>query len=240
MSERGEPEDGWARLEDALGHRFGDRALLELALQHASYAHEQAGAASNERLEFLGDSVLGLAVADALYEARPEWDEGELTRALHALVEGRSLARLARSLGVGAALRLGRTEQSSGGADKDSILADAMEALIGAIYLDAGLAAVRRLVEQVFADALEAHAPVVGRDPKTELQERTMAEVGEFPTYRLVADSGIEGDDARFGVEVRLRGERLAEGVGRTKRAAEREAATQALREASFGSKSET
>jgi len=229
MSETEPAEDVLAPFEAALGYRFRDRALLENALHHSSYAHDHAGLESNERLEFLGDSVIGLVVAHAFYEAKPEWDEGELTRALHALVEGRSLAVLARALDLGAVLRLGRTERQSGGEEKDSILADAMEAVIGAIYLDGGLASVSELVERVFGEALHAAAPAVARDPKTELQERAMASRGEFPTYRLLLDSAIEGDDERFAVEVVLCGEAMASGIGRTKRAAERRAAALAL-----------
>lgn len=226
-----------ARLEAALGHRFAERALLETALCHASHAHEAGLAAgddggrleSNERLEFLGDAVLGLVVAHALYAARPDWREGDLTRALHALVDARSLARLARDLELGPALLLGRTEQSSGGHEKASILADAMEAVVGALYVDGGLGAVERFVRARFGEAFVAGSSPVARDPKTALQERTMATIGELPSYRLVSDSGIEGDDLRFTVEVVLRGEVLARATDRTKRAAERGAAELAL-----------
>jgi ribonuclease-3 len=222
-------EAGLDELEEALGHRFRSRALLENALQHSSYAHEHEGTRSNERLEFLGDSVLGLCVAHALYAAKPEWAEGELTRALHALVDGRSLALLARSLELGCLLQLGRTERQSGGQEKNSILADALEAVIGAMYLDAGLEVVDAFIARSFAQALAADAAPVPRDPKSEFQERVMASEGEFPTYRLVRDSEIEGDDERFQVEVLIGGRRLAEGIGRTKRAAERSAAKAAL-----------
>ncbi|MBK7947513.1 MAG: ribonuclease III [Deltaproteobacteria bacterium] len=222
-----------ARLEQILGHRFANPELLETALRHASHAHEagggEGGGESNERLEFLGDAVLGLVVAHALYAARPDWREGDLTRALHALVDARSLARLARELELGGVLLLGRTERSSGGHEKASILADAMEAVLGALYLDGGLEAVERFLRARFGEAFEAGGSKVARDPKTELQERTMAAVGCVPTYRLVVDSGIEGDDQRFTIEVCLRGEVLARATDRTKRAAEREAAQSAL-----------
>lgn len=223
-----------ARLESVLLHRFARPELLATALRHASFAHEaggrgEAASESNERLEFLGDAVLGLVVAHALYAAHPNWQEGELTRGLHAIVEARSLARLAREVDLGEALTLGRTERASGGEQKASILADGMEAVIGALYLDGGLEAVRRFVEARFAAALSQDSAPVARDPKTELQERTMAEVGVFPTYHLVADSAVEGDDRRFTVEVALVGEPLARATDRTKRAAEREAARQAL-----------
>jgi len=217
------------RLEVRLRHRFASRALLETALRHASWAHEQGGLESNERLEFLGDAVLGLVVASSLYRTQPDWQEGALTRTLHSVVEGRSLAGAARRLELGRFLRLGRTERSSGGAEKARILANGVEALIGALYLDGGLAAAADFVERIFASALAEQAGPVGRDPKTELQERLMEREGEFPSYRLIHDSGIEGDDERFRVEVVLRDEPLAEGIGRTKRAAERRAARAAL-----------
>jgi len=222
------------RFEVALGAPFKNRALLEDALRHSSFAHEQAtrdtlSVVNNERLEFLGDAVLGVAVAHALYKANPDWREGELSRALHALVEGRSLTRLAQRFELGPLIRLGRTEEQSGGQEKPSILADAMEAVIGAIFLDRGLQAVMSFVEHAFGDALAADAPIVERDPKTQFQERVMASVGEFPSYRLVGDNQIEGDDQRFTVEVLVRGDALARGIGRTKRAAERLAAQGAL-----------
>ena len=234
--------DALDRFEGALGYHFSRRELLEDALRHSSYAHElqtRSAAASrsegparvedNERLEFLGDAVVAVVVAHALYRAKPEWREGELTRALHALVEGRSLERLARKLDLGSVLRLGRTEQQSGGREKPTILANAMEAVIGAIFLDGGLEAVERFVDRVFGDALASDAAPVRRDPKTEFQERVMAVEGEFPSYRVIRDSQIEGDEARFTVEVRVGNRALAEGVGRTKRAAERLAAATAL-----------
>jgi len=228
-------DPGAAALEDALGHRFRDRALLERALTHASYAHEAvdgedaADIASNERLEFLGDAVIGLVVARLLFEAHPDWQEGDLTRALHACVDRRALARLARELALGERLRLGRTERRGEGAAKDSILADAMEAVIGALYLDGGLEPVEALARRVFAEALAAGAPRVGRDPKTALQERVMALRGVFPGYRLLADSGVEGDEERFRAEVRVEDEAWGSGAGRSKRRAERAAAEAAL-----------
>jgi ribonuclease III len=225
------PDPDLSRLEASLGHHFTRPELLALALRHASHAHESGSGENNERLEFLGDAVLGLVVAHALYAAHPDWREGDLTRGLHALVEARSLARLARTLALGEAIALGR---SSGGRAKASILADALEAVVGAIYIDGGLAAVERFARIHFAEALAADAPPVARDPKTELQERTMAQVGSFPDYCLVADSGVEGDDQRFTVEVSLQGEALARAAGRTKRAAQREAALLALGRASF------
>lgn len=224
------------RLEVALGYRFTRRARLEHALRHSSYAHErstpQAGegqAPSNERLEFLGDAVLALVVAHLLYMAKPDWREGDLTRALHALVDGRSLAKLARSFEIGPVIALGRTERHSGGQEKPSILENTMEAIVGAIYLDGGLDAVTAFVERAFAEALAEDATPVRRDPKTEFQERVMAKLREFPAYRVVHDSFIEGDENRFTIEVVVQGQGLACGVGRTKRAGEQRAAATAL-----------
>lgn len=221
------------RLEQALGYRFENRERLETALRHSSYAHERSRAdgseiESNERLEFLGDSVLGVVVAHALFLAKPDWREGDLSRALHALVEKRSLEKLARSLDIGSVLLLGKTERQSGGQDKPTILADTLEAILGAIYLDGGLPAASTFVARAFGDALSPTAPI-RRDPKTELQERTMALRGDVPIYRVVGDSEVEGDLARFSVEVVLLGEVLAEARGRTKRGAERAAAKLAL-----------
>ena len=173
--------------------------------------------------------MLALVVAEALYAAKPDWQEGDLSRALHSIVEGRSLAALARSLEVGAVLRLGRTEVSSGGQEKASILENTLEALIGALYLDGGLEAARGFVTSHFQDALTADAVRVERDPKTELQETLMAESGEFPSYRIVGDNEIERDDDRFVAEAIFQGAVLGRGVGRTKRAAERSAARGAL-----------
>jgi ribonuclease-3 len=228
--------DALARLEEAVGYRFDRRARLEDALRHSSYTHEHATGPesegpfeNNERLEFLGDAVLAVVVAHSLYMAKPDWREGDLTRALHALVEGRSLEKLARSFDVGAVLQLGGTERSSGGREKPTILENAMEAIVGAIYLDGGLAAATAFVERAFGEALAADAPPVRRDPKTEFQERVMASVGEFPAYRVVHDSLVEGDEMRFTVEVVVQGQALASGSGRTKKAGERLAATEAL-----------
>jgi ribonuclease III len=220
-------------LEAELGHRFRDRGLLETSLRHSSYAHEQARETqapaatgeSNERLEFLGDAVIGMVVAHLLYAAHPGWPEGDLTRALHQLVDRRGLARLARQLGLGAHLQLGRTELRSGGRAKDSILADAMEAVVGAMFLDGGLEPVEAFARRVFDAALAVDAPRVEADPKTRLQEWAMASFGVFPSYRLLHDSEVEGDDSRFRVEVRIDETPCASGSARSKRQAEMQAA---------------
>ncbi len=212
-------------LERALGYTFHERALLLTSVTHSSYSHENEGRGSNERLEFLGDSVIGMIVADLLYRAHPDWTEGDLTRGLHQLVDRRGLSSLARQLGLGDHLLLGRTEVRSSGHEKDTILADAVEAVIGALYLDGGVAPVESFARAFFADALAAEAPRVGLDPKTRFQEWVMATFGVFPSYRTIDDTGIEGDEARFTVEVRIRERPVAQGVARSKREAERGAA---------------
>ena len=216
-------------LEAALGHRFNDVTLLRRALTHPSFAHEAGLRESNERLEFLGDAVLGLVVAHLLYTSHPEWTEGELTRARHALVNMRSLASLARDLALGKHVLLGRSEQRTGGAEKESILSDLFEAIVGALYLDAGTEPVGALVRARFGAALTAGAPPPERDPKTQLQEWAQAHFRCVPTYHDVSDSGVENDEGRFVVEVRVGERALGAGMGRSKRQAEREAAVAAL-----------
>lgn len=216
-------------LEEAIGHEFADLLLLERAVTHSSFANETPDAASNETMEFLGDSVIGLAVSHMLFEAKPEWREGELTRALHGLVEGRSLADAARRIGLGRHLRLGRTERQSEGHEKDSILEDAMEAVFAALYLDAGLEPVVRLARELFGEALSTDAPRVERHPKMRFNERVMQRHGSVPRYRLIADSGVDDDEGRFEVAVDVDDREIARGRGRTKRAAERAAAEAAV-----------
>jgi ribonuclease-3 len=211
-----------------LGHCFVDPTLLTTALTHASAAFEQDGTRGNERLEFLGDAVLDLVVARLLYAAHPEWREGELTRARSALVNTRFLARQARGLQLSDYLVLGRTERRSGGAEKERVLANLFEAVIGALYLDAGLDAVVRLVERCFSEALAGEA-MLQRDPKTRFQEWAHAVLRETPRYVVLDDSGIEEAEDRFTVAVTVDGETWAEGSGRSKRAAERAAAAEAL-----------
>ncbi len=218
-----------AALESAIGHCFLDRDLLAVALRHASFANEAGDLASNERLEFLGDSVIGMVVAHLLYQAHGDWDEGDLTRGLHRLVDRRALAALGRRLDLGALLQLGRTELQSGGEQKESILADATEAIIGAMYLDGGVAPVMAFARNVFRDALAADAPRVERDAKTALQERVMADGGSLPRYEVVEDSQVEGDEERFAVLVRVAGEMAGRATGRSKRVAEKRAARAAL-----------
>jgi ribonuclease-3 len=218
---------GAEALGDVLEYRFRDAVLAETALSHPSHAHELDGSRGNERLEFLGDAVLDLAMAEILYERHADWTEGALTRARAALVNKSALARVARRLGLGELVRLGRTEHRTGGGDKDSILANCLEAVIGALYLDGGLEPVYAFVERVFAQSLEDGE--ASRDAKTAFQEWAHARHRKTPGYRLVADSGVENDERRFTVEVSIGDETYGRGVGRTKRAAERSAAESGL-----------
>ncbi len=203
-----------------------DSPHLETALSHPSWANETRAPADNQRLEFLGDAVLGLCASELLCESFPGADEGALTRMRAELVNGDALAEWARLNDVAPALRLGRGAEATGLRQSPSVLADAVEALIGAVYLDAGLdaarAACRRVVEPRMAEAAAA------RDPKSELQELLQARGGEPPTYHEDA-SGGPAHDRWFEVTVRHRGRTLASGRGRSKRQAERAAATAAL-----------
>jgi len=214
-------------LERRLGHRFRDRDLLETALTHRSFAHERGGGEHYERLEFLGDAVLGLVAAERLYRLHPDDPEGELSKRKAFLVSREVLAGRARELGLGEALRLGVGEERTGGREKTSLLADAMEALIGAVYLDGGLAAAREVVEALLAAgaARQAHG---ARDPKTRLQEVAQGRGWGLPVYRVLDATGPD-HAKRFRVECRLRGEAVGTGEGRSKKAAEQAAAAAAL-----------
>ena len=216
--------------EERLGYTFTDPSLLDEALRHSSSAHETPGTASNERLEFLGDAVMALAVGHALFQSHPEWEEGDLTRAVQRLVDRVAFAALGRRLGLGEHLRLGRTEQQLGFAEKESILSDAMEAVMGAVYLDGGLEAALALVRRVYADELAEGSPRAESDPKTQFQEAVMAARGVFPRYELERDSGVEGDEERFTMRTLVEEVTWGFGAGRTKQAGEFAAARAALR----------
>lgn len=215
-----------ASLEDALGTRV-DPGLLSLALTHRSYAYENGGLPTNERLEFLGDSVLGIVVTEKLYRDFPDWSEGQLAKLRAAVVNAQALAEVARGLELGRHLRLGRGEETTGGRDKVSILADTFEAVLGAIYLDSGLERARevvlRLVGPVIARGAELGA---GLDWKTSLQEIAAAAGRGVPEYRVRHEGP---DHAReFSAQVVIGDEVIGEGVGRSKKAAEQQAAERA------------
>ena len=215
-------------LEERLGYQFQNRTLLENALTHSSYAneHRDAGMPSNERLEFLGDSVLGMVVADHLYREHPNMPEGELTRTRAAMVCEDSLVEVARTLDLGRYLRLGKGEDAGGGRTRPSILADATEAVIAAIYLDGGIAQARRTIRTLILGNEEELS--ASRDYKTALQELIQKESGQKLIYRLVAEKGP--DHAKcFSMEVELNGTTIGAGEGRTKKAAEQAAAKAAI-----------
>ena len=217
-------------LETRLGYRFRDRSLLETALTHSSYANENraAGAVSNERLEFLGDSVLGVTVADHLYRSYPDMPEGKMTRLRAELVCEQSLHRVARELELGRCLRLGKGEEHNGGRERPSILSDAVEALIAAIYLDAGMETAVAFIHRCLLDDLAGAEPANLTDFKTALQELVQRQSGRVLSYELVGEDGP--DHAKtFRVEARLNGEPIGRGVGRTKKEAEQSAAENAL-----------
>jgi ribonuclease-3 len=215
-----------AALLDALGAEF-DPALLDLALTHRSYAYEHGGLPTNERLEFLGDSVLGVVITEALYTRHPDLPEGQLAKLRAAIVNSRALASLARTLDIGAYLKLGRGEEISGGRDKSSILADAVEAVIGAFYLDRGTDATRELVLRLFADLLDDAASLgAGLDWKTSLQELAASRQLGIPEYTVI-ESGPD-HEKYFEATARLAGEGVGEGTGRSKKEAEQRAAEQA------------
>lgn len=215
-------------LERALGYRFRDPALLTLALTHRSYANESGLADHNERLEFLGDAVLGTVTADWLFRVHPELPEGDLSKRKSYLVSAPVLAALADALGIGRSLRLGVGEERSGGREKRSLLADSAEAVIGAIYLDGGLAPVRELVTRLLERLIEERPWIDEHDAKTRLQEELQARGWSLPEYRLVAEMGPD-HEKRFVVECRVCDKAAGRGEGRSKKIAEQRAAAEAL-----------
>jgi ribonuclease III len=203
--------------------------LLERALTHRSYAYENGGLPTNERLEFLGDSVLGLIVTDTLFREHPDLPEGQLAKLRAAVVQMRALAGVARGLHLGAYIRLGRGEEGTGGRDKPSILADTLEAVIGAVYMDRGLGEAGGLVHRLFDPVIANSAQLgAGLDWKTSLQELTAAEFLGVPEYR-VEESGPDHQKS-FRATVRVAGRTFGSGAGRSKKEAEQQAAEAAYR----------
>lgn len=214
-------------LEKKLGYRFRDRALLGEALNHSSYANEhRGGLGSNERLEFLGDSVLGFVSAEYLFREHPDLPEGDLTRMRASLVCEQSLYEVARELELGSYLKLGRGEEAGGGRERQSILADATEAVFAAVYLDGGIQPVRELIVRVLLS--QAPAAEERRDYKTTLQEVVQRRSGQVLTYRMVSQSGPDHNKT-FLFEVSLNGEAIGRGEGHSKKEAEQAAARDAL-----------
>ncbi|MFI5306765.1 MAG: ribonuclease III [Polyangiales bacterium] len=216
-------------VQAGLGHEFRDALLLLDALTHSSFAHERAGLArtDNERLEYMGDAVLQWTVSALLLESFPEATAGELTRRRADLVCEEGLARIARSVSVGPALRLGRGEAGSGGRDKPRLLASALEACIAAVYLDAGAERAMDVCRALFGQHLLANAPGA-RDFKTRVQEALQSRGKRPPSYELLSASGPEHARS-FEVALRLDGAELGRGQGKSKLEAEQAAAEQAL-----------
>jgi ribonuclease-3 len=225
-----EMESRWEALEARIAYRFMDRSLLAEALTHRSYANEsrERGLPDNERLEFLGDAVLDLVVGHDLFVTHGHADEGELSRLRAELVSAPALARLATDLGLGECLRLGRGEARSGGRHKESLLADSLEAVVGAVFVDAGYPAAAAVAGRLFAPYLHADAAPAGHDFKTRLQELLQARQQPLPDYVLAAAHGPD-HQRRYEVEVLIAGTIAGRGTGPTKKRAEQDAARDAL-----------
>jgi ribonuclease III len=215
-------------IEKALGLRFGSQELYTWAFTHRSFAYENGGLPTNERLEFLGDAVLGLVITDLIYRAFPKLPEGQLAKLRAATVNMNVLADVARELGVGEAVQLGRGEELSGGRDKSSILADTLEAILGAVYLDKGLPRASALVRRLFEKrVIEAAGRGAALDYKTSLQELAASNLGGMPSYAIEE----EGPDhaKRFTATVSVAGVAYGSGRGRSKKEAEQNAAREAF-----------
>ena len=215
-------------LEAAIGYTFRDISLLQNALTHSSYANERwhDGLASNERLEFLGDSVLGMVTAEHLYRTFPQRPEGELSRLRAELVCETNLARVAAQLKLGRHLMLGHGEEQGGGRTRESILADAVESIIAATYLDGGFQSAARLIHRFILSDIPVEKPRIV-DYKTQLQELVQQKKNQTITYVLTGESGP--DHAKeFSVEVRINGEPMGRGSGTSKKRAEQDAAQMA------------
>ena len=225
-----------AKLETLLGHKFQSPDLLERALTHRSWAHEKlkgeaearVRSAENESLEFVGDSVLGLVIAEQLYTKHPGAAEGDLTLMKHRLVSMQTLAGIALGLTLGEFLRMGRGEEQSGGREKPAILADTLEAIIGAVFFDSGYIAARAFVTRIFAEEIKTVTPKTSLDYKTLLQETLQAKKLAAPVYSLLRSEG-QPHDRTFFVEASWQGG-TSNGSGRSIKAAEMMAANEALK----------
>ena len=222
------------RLQERLGYRFRDPGLLLVALTHRSFVYDESSASGEgdyERLEFLGDAVLGFVVAEILWKKDSTATEGVLTRRKQVVVRASTLARVSRDLGLGEALRLGRGEEQTGGREKRSLLADVFEAVLGAVFVDGGIRSARAFVRRHLGEGLRVagEADSVSEDYKTRLQERIQSRLHVTPEYRIVSRSGP--DHARkFRVEVFLENDVLGWGEGTSRKRAEQMAARMALR----------
>ena len=215
-------------LEEKIGYTFRDRTLLENALTNSSYANEhRGGLPSNERLEFLGDSVLGFVTAEYLFARHPDSPEGELTRIRADLVCEKNLARAAGTISLGSFLLLGHGEEHGGGRKRDSIVSDAMESVIAASYMDGGFSAAKEIIDRLILCDVPAGKPH-NFDYKTALQELVQRKKDQVLCYELIGESGPD-HDKHFVVAVRFNSDRVARGEGRSKKAAEQQAAKAAL-----------
>ncbi len=223
--------DRLAELQNRLGYQFRDEKLLRLALTHPSVAHEQnAPAPHNQRLEFLGDAVLGVVLTQQLYEKFPDADEGALTKSRAKLVNASSLSEHGRALNLGAHLNLSRGEENTGGRERASTLSDAFEAVLGAIFLDGGFAVARDFILREFSAKFDEVGLLPGiENPKGELQEFLQARSATAPEYQLIAANGAD-HDRDFECAVLHEGAELARGRGKSKKAAEMAAAVTALK----------
>jgi ribonuclease-3 len=216
-------------LENAIGYRFHNISLLQNALAHSSYANERwhNSLMSNERLEFLGDSILGMVVADHLYRNFADRPEGELTRMRADMVCEKALARVANQIGLGEHLLLGKGEEQGGGRGRDSILADAVESVIAACYLDGGMEAAKAFISR-FVLVNVPVSRLTNADYKTALQELVQQKRNQMLTYTMVGESGPD-HDKRFEVELTLNGQVVGHGIGSSKKRAEQDAARNAM-----------
>lgn len=219
--------EGPKALDRVLGVRFKDASVRQTALTHRSFAFENELGTNNERLEFLGDAVLGIVVTDMAFREFPEMPEGELAKLRAAIVNMGALADVARDLGLGRFILLGKGEEMSGGRNKSSILADALEAMLGAVYLDRGLDAARKLIVRLFRPRMVAYVRGEGeRDYKTILQELASADLRALPDYRIT-ERGPD-HEKEFTARVYLGGKEWGSGIGRSKKEAEQQAAHEA------------
>jgi ribonuclease III len=217
-------------LEQILDYQFHNKTVFRQALTHPSHEHERAGTGDYQRLEFLGDAILGMVLAEALYQRFPERDEGVLSRYRSQVADQDTLADIARGIGLGRFIRLGRGEELGAGREKDSILADVLEALIAAIYLDGGLEQARRLIIRLFDQVLDLRESTLKiNDAKSELQELLSARHLPSPQYCLLGESGPP-HNRLFRFQVLVDGTVIGEGEGRSKKIAQQAAAAQALK----------
>jgi ribonuclease III len=212
-----------------ISHAFRDPALLERSLTHKSYANENRVPSHNERMEFLGDSVLNLIVSEYLMKTCPDSTEGDLSRLRAAVVSEPALARIARAIGLGDYILLGKGEEQTGGRDKDSLLANSLEALIASIYLDSGKEAAEGFVVRFFEEIIKRTCASGGSfDYKTQLQELCQERIRQLPEYRIVSESGPD-HQKQFTVEVWINGQVFGRGTGKSKKEAEQRAAKEGL-----------